>query len=79
MALDKSDSNQNRTRNNHSLLVAAINGNKDALLSSLDSGAAVDEMDSFRMTPLMQRCDQRSLGLRAIADRTWRRCAQDVR
>ena len=36
-----------------SLLVDAIQGNKDALLLSLDAGAAVDEVDSSRMTPLM--------------------------
>ena len=30
-----------------------IQGNKDALLSSLDGGAAVDKMDTSRMTPLM--------------------------
>ena len=38
---------------NRSLLVDAIKGKKDAMLSSLDAGAAVDEMDSSRMTPLM--------------------------
>ena len=37
---------------NH-LIVAAIEGNKEALLSSLDAGVAVDEMGSFTMTALM--------------------------
>ena len=37
---------------NH-LIVATIEGNKDALLSSLDAGAAIDELDGSRMTPLM--------------------------
>ena len=36
-----------------SLLDDASQGNKDALLSFLDGGAAVDEMDSSGMTPLM--------------------------
>ena len=35
------------------LAAAAKEGNKDALLLSLDAGAAVDEMDCYHMTPLM--------------------------
>ena len=46
-------SEPHRASNNRNLLVAAIKGNKDALLSSLDAGAAVDETDISRMTPLM--------------------------
>ena len=42
-----------RTNTRNNLLAAAIEGNKDALLSSLDAGAAVDEMDIFHVTPLM--------------------------
>ena len=51
--LHKSERHRTRSRNNHSLLVDASQGNKDALLSSLDAGAAIDEMDRYHVTPLM--------------------------
>ena len=50
MALPKSEPHRTKTRN---LFIDAFRGNKDALLSSLDAGAPVDEMDRFHMTPLM--------------------------
>ena len=53
--LKKSEPHRTRTRNN--LFIDAFQGNKDALLSSLDAGAAVDEMDSSRMTPLMHAAE----------------------
>ena len=46
------NSEPQRTRTHSNLYVDASQGNKDALLSSLDAGAAIDEMDSSRMTPL---------------------------
>ena len=49
----------NRTKLLHSTLHAdASQGNKDALLSSLDAGAAVDERDNFCMTPLMHAANK---------------------
>ena len=53
MATPLHKSKLRRTRTRNSLLVDATEGNKDALLSSLDARAAVDERDCFFMTPLM--------------------------
>ena len=51
------ESEPHRTSTSNNLLAAATEGNKDALLSSLDAGAAVDEMDSSCMTPLMHAAE----------------------
>ena len=55
MAFRKRHPHQTRTRNK--IFVAASQGNKEALLSSLDAGAAIDEMDGSRMTPLMHAAE----------------------
>ena len=49
----RTTTHNSRARSRNSLLDDASQGNKGALLSSLDAGAAVDEMDISRMTPLM--------------------------
>ena len=57
MALSKSELRErepHRSNTSSSIFIDATKGNKDALLLSLDAGAAVDEMDSSRMTPLMR-------------------------
>ena len=56
MAFRKSE--PHRTSTNRSLLVDAIKGNNDALLSSLDAGAAVDEMDISPHDPTDARCEE---------------------
>ena len=50
MAFHKSEPHQTFA---HTLYADASQGNKDALLSSLDAGTAVDEMDGSGTTPLM--------------------------
>ena len=42
-----------RTKTRNNIFIDAFQGNKDALLSSLDTGAPVDKENISRMTPLM--------------------------